>query len=111
MKRFKDSGKLSTREHIRILHREAAAYQRLLEKLKPRLSKLAYDQFAFRFCEEGLHDARLLSVQAGDAYGYVANGTNRLVGKKTRGYVAITLLGQAEDLQHTFRYKGLKRFE
>ena len=110
MKRFKDSGKLSTWEHIRILHREAAAYQRLLEKLKPRLSKLAYDQFAFGVCEKGLHDARLLSLQVGDAFGYVADGTKPFSGR-SRGYVEIRLLGQAEDLLHTFRYRGLKRFE
>jgi hypothetical protein len=94
-----------------IRQRRWMAYRRQLERLKHRISGPAYRQLAFGILEKSLHDARLLSFQAGDAFGYVPDGTEEFFGRRKRGYVEIKLLGQDERVLHTFRYKGLKGVE
>lgn len=64
-----------------IRQRRWRSYHRQLEKLKHRISGPAYRQFALGILDKSLHDARLLSFQAGDAFAHVPDGAERILGR------------------------------
>ena len=56
-------------------HSAVEQYQSQLDHLKSRVSRDAWQFFRYGYGSEGLHDARLLSLQVGDGLKYIADGT------------------------------------
>jgi len=92
-----------------IRQRRMMAYLRQLEKLRDRISKPAFWFFAHGFCDESLHDGRLLSFVAGDGLAYVPDRSIPFRVSRPKSSVVIQILNFHNDALYTFRYKGLRR--
>jgi len=105
---------LPWKDQERIRRRRWQAYVRHLEKLKDRISKPAFHFFAYGFCDDSLHDGRMLSFSAGDGLDYVPDGSTpflhpRAQPGRPKSGVQIRILNCQEDALYTFRYKGVRR--
>ncbi len=78
------------------------AYSRQLEKLRPRLSRQAWNFFCLGFGQWGLHDAELLSFSAGDGIDYRADGKRPFRINKAKTAVRIVFLNRLQNLLCTF---------
>ena len=67
-------------------------YKEHLESLESRISRDAYQFFRYGFGSEGLHDARLLSIRAGDGLNYVADGAQPFLLNRQRLSVVVEFL-------------------
>jgi hypothetical protein len=89
--------------------RNCRAYSKQLEKLRPRLSKQAWNFFYFGFARWGLHDARLLSFAAGDGLEYRADGRQPFRINKQKAVARIRILDRHQNLLCTFTCRGVSK--
>lgn len=89
--------------------RAVETYYRELEELKPRLSHSAWKFFRHGFAETGLHDARLLSLIAGDGLNYVPDGTSPFRLGHQRTSARVEFLNYEQTFRYTVGLRGLKR--
>jgi len=82
--------------------RTVSAYQKQLVKLESRISRQAWNFFAFGFGGWGLHDARLLAFSVGDGPHHPADGRQRFDVTKHRANVRILILNRKQTLLYSF---------
>jgi hypothetical protein len=82
-------------------------YHRALEKLRPRISKPAWNFFEFGYGQTGLHDGRLVSLSVGDGLDYRANGTVPFRLNRQTTAARIVFLNHEQDLIYTFDLRGI----
>jgi|SRR5882762_1456616 hypothetical protein len=78
------------------------AYQKQLAKLEGRVSRQAWNFFAFGFRRWGLHDARLLAFSVGDGLDHLADGRQQFDKNKQRAKVRILILNREQTLLYSF---------
>ena len=84
-------------------------YWQDLEGLQSRVSRDAWKFFRYGFGSEGLHDARLLSLRAGDGLGFVADGAQPLLINRQRTSVVIEFLNYEQDRHYVFDLRHVNR--
>ncbi len=84
-------------------------YQRQLDHLKSRVSRDAWQFFRYGYGEEGLHDARLLSLKVGDGLGYIADGSQPFRINRQRASVVVELLNYEQTAHYIFDLRQVKR--
>ena len=84
-------------------------YQRELEILKPRISGAAWDFFRYGFGERGLHDARLLSLRAGDGLNYSPDGASPFLRNRQRTSTIVEFLNFEQNFHYVFDLRGVSR--
>ncbi len=82
--------------------RSAKAYQKQLAKLEGRISRQAWNFFAFGFGGWGLHDGLLLAFSVGDGLDNPADGRERLDVNKQKAKVGILILNRKQTLLYSF---------
>jgi hypothetical protein len=82
--------------------RTLKAYQRQLAKLESRISRQAWNFFAFGFGGWGLHDACLLDFSVGDGLDNPSDGRARFDVNKQRAKVRILILNRKQTLLYSF---------
>jgi hypothetical protein len=82
--------------------RNFRAYQKQLAKLEGRVSRQAWNFFAFGFGGWGLHDARLLAFSVGDGLDHVADVRQQFDGNKQKAKVRILILNRKQTLLYSF---------
>lgn len=86
-------------------------YWRDLETLKPRVSAAAWNFFRYGRDEEGLHDARLLSLRVGDGLDYSPDGTSPFRLNRQRPSAIVEFLNYEQSFHYTFDLRGLRRVQ
>ena len=89
--------------------RTCEAYRRQLSKLKPRISKQAWNFFCLGFGRWGLHDARLISFTVGDGLDYTIDGKRPFRVNTQRAKVRIQILNRHQNLFCTFTCNGIRK--
>jgi hypothetical protein len=89
--------------------RNLKAYHKQLEKLRPRLSKQAWNFFYFGFGRWGLHDAEMLSFAIGDGLDYRANGGRPFKINKAKTTARVEILSRLQDLLCTFACSSVSK--
>lgn len=89
--------------------RACDAYRKQLKKLRPRLSRQAWNFFYFGFARWGLHDAHLLSFSAGDGLDYAADGRRPFRYNRQKAAARIRILDRHQNLLTTFTCVGVWR--
>ncbi|HEU4507360.1 MAG TPA: hypothetical protein VFR78_03910 [Pyrinomonadaceae bacterium] len=84
-------------------------YKEQLESLESRISGDAYAFFRYGFGSEGLHDARLLSLCAGDGLDYLADGQEPFLLNRRRLSVVIELLNYEQNAHYNFDLRKVNR--
>ena len=84
-------------------------YQRELETLKPRLSGVAWNFFRHGFGQQGLHDARLLSLKVGDGLNYTPDGALPFLLNRQHTSTIVEFLNFEQDLHYVFDLRGVSR--
>jgi hypothetical protein len=84
-------------------------YRRALESLKPRVSGAAWDFFRHGFGEQGLHDARLLSLKVGDGLNYTPDGGSPFLLNRQRTLAIVEFLNYEQSLHYVFDLRGVSR--
>ena len=84
-------------------------YQEDLETLEARVSRDAYQFFRYGFGSEGLHDARLLSLRAGDGLNYVADGKQPFRLNRQNLSVVIEFLNYEKSAHYVFDLRKVSR--
>lgn len=84
-------------------------YQEQLESLKSRVSRDAYQFFRYGYGSESLHDARLLTLRAGDGLDYIADGKQPFLLNRQRLSVVIELLNYEQDAHYIFDLRKVSR--
>jgi hypothetical protein len=87
--------------------RASKAYSKQLQKLRPRLSKQAWNFFYLGFGRWGLHDAELLSFAVGDGLDYRADGRHPFAINKAKTTARIRILNRHQNLLCTFTCSGV----
>ena len=82
--------------------RNFGAYQKQLAKLEGRVSRQAWNFFAFGFRGWGLHDARLLAFSVGDGLDHLADGRQKFDENKQKAKVRILILNRKQTLLYSF---------
>jgi len=82
--------------------RNFRAYQKQLAKLEGRVSRQAWNFFAFGFRGWGLHDARLLAFSVGDGLDHLADGGRKFDENKQKAKVRILILNRKQTLLYSF---------
>jgi hypothetical protein len=90
----------------KLAKRQNAAYRRQLERLRPRLSKKAWDYFWFGFAKSGIHDAKLISLSIGDGLKQLP----RRLGPADKLGIRAEFLNQNRKYRFVFSYSRIKRF-
>jgi hypothetical protein len=85
------------------------AYQKQLAKLEGRISRQAWNFFAFGFGGWGLHDARLLAFSAGDGLEHLANGRKQFDVNKQKAKARILILNRKQTLLYSFVCTDIRR--
>jgi len=78
------------------------AYQKQLAKLEGRVSRQAWNFFAFGFRGWGLHDARLLAFSVGDGLDHLADGRQQFDENNQKAKVRILILNRKQTLLYSF---------
>jgi hypothetical protein len=86
----------------RRFERSVRAYQKQLAKLEGRISRQAWNFFAFGFGGWGLHDARLLAFSVGDGLDNPGDGRERLDVNKQKVRARILILNRKQTLLYSF---------
>lgn len=86
----------------RRFERSLKAYEKQLAKLEGRISRQAWNFFAFGFGGWGLHDARLLAFSVGDGLDDPADERKRLDLNKQKVKVRILILNREQTLFYSF---------
>jgi hypothetical protein len=81
-------------------------YQRELDSLKPRISLTAWNFFRHGRDEQGLHDARLLSLRIGDGLNYKPDGTSPFRLNRERTFAIVEFLNFEQNLHYVFDLRG-----
>ncbi len=84
-------------------------YMRQLDQLKDRLSRDAFQFFRHGYGSEGLHDARLLSLQVGDGLGFIADGTQPFRINRQHTSVIVEFLNYEQTAHYIFDLRNVKR--
>lgn len=92
----------------RKLLRNHKAYQKQLNKLQGRISRQAWNFFAFGFGGWGLCDARLMSLSVGDGLDLLANDGNHLFTVK-RQKTQVRILNRKQTFMYSFVCTGIRR--
>jgi hypothetical protein len=79
-----------------------SAYQKQLAKLEGRISRQAWNFFAFGFGGWGLHDACLLAFSVGDGLDRLANDRKQFDEKKQKAKARILILNFKQTLLYSF---------
>jgi hypothetical protein len=89
--------------------RALAAYHRSLDRLRPRVSAAAWNFFRHGWAEEGLHDATLLTLAAGDELS--AEGLRAPLWYRRIARTAVRLEFQNQDgrIVRAFECRGVRR--
>jgi hypothetical protein len=82
--------------------RNFSAYQKQLAKLQGRVSRQAWNFFAFGFRGWGLHDARLLAFSVGDGLDHLADARQQFDKNEQKAKVQILILNRKQTLLYTF---------
>ena len=90
----------------KLADRRNAAYRKQLLRLRPRLSKKAWNYFWLGFAKTGIHDARLIALTAGDGL----NRLPRLLGAPSPFRIKAEFLNQNGKFRFVFRYSQIKKF-
>ena len=85
------------------------AYQKQLTKLKGRISRQAWNFFAFGFAEWGLHDACLLDLAVGDGLDHPVDGSRPFYINKQKAKVRILFLNFDQSLLYSFVCTDIRR--
>jgi hypothetical protein len=86
-----------------------SAYQKQLTKLEGRISRPAWNFFAFGFRGWGLHDARLLTFSVGDGLGHLVNRGKQFNIDKQKAKVWILILNRKQSLLYSFVCTDIRR--
>lgn len=86
-------------------------YQRELDSMKSRISRDAWQFFRYGYDEEGIHDARLLSLKVGDGLNYVADGSEPFRVNHQRVSVRIEFLNYEQTRHYSFDLRKVKRLK
>jgi hypothetical protein len=86
-----------------------SAYQKQLDKLEGRISRQAWNFFAFGFGGWGLHDARLLALSVGDGLDHLANGRKQFDENKQKAKARILILNRKQTLLYSFVCTHIRR--
>jgi hypothetical protein len=84
-------------------------YQKQLAKLEGRISRQAWNFFAFGFRGWGLHDARLLAFSIGDGLDHLANGREQFDENKQKAKARILILNCKQTLLYSFVCRDIRR--
>lgn len=84
-------------------------YMQQLDQLKNRLSRDAFQFFRHGYGSEGLHDARLLSLQVGDGIGYITDGTQPFRINRQHTSVIVEFLNYEQTAHYIFDLRQVKR--
>ena len=84
-------------------------YKEQLESLQSRISRDAYQFFRYGFGMEGLHDARLLSLRAGDGLDYLADGQQPFLLNRQKLSVVIEFLNYEQNRHYIFDLRKVSR--
>ena len=84
-------------------------YHRELDSLESRISQKAWNFFRYGFARYGLHDARLLSFNAGDGLDYKPDGSSPFGINRQRLSARLEFLNYEQDLHYLFDLRGIKR--
>src|SRR5262245_51866248 len=82
-----------------------------LDSLESRLSKSAWQFFRHGFGSESLHDARLLSIRAGDGLTYTTDGTRPFRLNRQRTSVIVEFLNYEQDAHFVFDLRQVERLQ
>ena len=85
-----------------LFEKTCSAYHKQLAQLEGRVSRQAWNFFAFGFRQWGLHDARLLGFSAGDGLDHFVNGRNHFDVNKQKAKVRILILNCEQTLLYSF---------
>jgi hypothetical protein len=100
-----------TNQELRVAEKRLNAaiqkYQRELESLKPRISGAAWNFFRHGFGEQGLHDARLISLRVGDGLNFKPDGASPFLLNQQRFSVMVEFLNYEQTFH--FRKRRIKR--
>jgi hypothetical protein len=86
-----------------------SAYQKQLAKLEGRISRQAWNFFAFGFRGWGLHDARLLALSVGDGLDHSADDRKQFDANKQQAKARILILNRKQTLLYSFVCTDIKR--
>jgi len=81
--------------------RNFRAYQKQLAKLEGRVSRQAWNFFAFGLRGWGLRDARLLVFSVGDGLDHLADGRQQFDGNEQKAKVRILILNRNQTLLYS----------
>jgi hypothetical protein len=84
-------------------------YHLELEKLKPMLSKPAWNFFRHGFAETGLHDGHLLSFLIGDGLDFTPDGLTPFGINRQKAIARVEFLNHSQVFHHVFELRELKR--
>ncbi|HEX5873883.1 MAG TPA: hypothetical protein VFY60_04485 [Pyrinomonadaceae bacterium] len=84
-------------------------YKEQLESLESRISRGAYQFFRYGFGSTGLHDARLLSIRAGDGLNYVPGGEQPFLLNRQRLSVVVEFLNYEQTAHYMFDLRKVSR--
>ena len=84
-------------------------YKEQLESLESRVSRDAYQFFRYGFGSDGLHDARLLSLRAGDGLNYIADGEQPFLLNRQRLSVVVEFLNYEQSAHYIFDLRKVSR--
>ena len=90
-------------------HSAVEQYQSQLDHLKSRVSRDAWQFFRYGYGSEGLHDARLLSLQVGDGLKYIADGTEPFRLNRQRTSLIVEFLNYEQTARYVFDLRQVKR--
>lgn len=82
-------------------------YQRELERLKPRISRTAWEFFRHGHEEKGLHDGRLLSLKVGDGLDYSPSGASPFRLNWQRTSATVEFLNYEQSFHYLFELRGV----
>jgi hypothetical protein len=85
-------------------------YLRELDGLRSRISRPAWEFFRYGGNETGIHNATLLSANAGDSLDYVAEGLAPLLVNRLKLSARIEFLNFEQDRHYTFDLRGVSHY-